>query len=96
MQNNEDWIENLFSPEEAEKIRARSERIEEDMTTVYEVTFIIPRDQAIELCRQYVAMHREEPSIEALEYVGSMLEKIIETLEDTLDYDGINPYEDDD
>lgn len=94
MQNNDDWIENIFTPEEVEKIRASTERIEEDMSTVYEVTFLIPRDQAIELCQQYEAMHHLNPTMESLAYVASMLEAIIETIEDTLDFDGINPYED--
>ena len=90
----DEWL-NIFSKEEMEKIESRAERIEEDMSTVYELTFLVQRDQAIDLCRHYDRMGELlTPSLESLMYVASLLSSLVSTIESALESDGIDPYED--
>jgi hypothetical protein len=90
----DEWL-NIFSKEEMEKIESRAERIEEDMSTVYELTFLVPRDQAIELCRHYDMMEESLiPNMESLVYIASLLNSLVSTIESALEVDGIDPYED--
>jgi len=89
----DDWL-NIFSQEELEQIESRAERIQEDMETMYEITFIVPREQAIDLCRHYAEMHiTADPSVEALIFLASLLSSLVGTIETALDGDGIDPYE---
>jgi hypothetical protein len=90
----DEWL-NIFSKEEMEKIELRAERIEEDMSTVYELTFLVPRDQAIELCKHYDRMGESlTPNMESLMYISSLLTSLVSTIESALEVDGIDPYED--
>jgi hypothetical protein len=90
----DEWL-NIFSKEEMENIETRAERIEEDMSTVYEITFLVPRDQAIDLCRHYDKMGESlTPSMESLMYIASLLTSLVSTIESALEIDGIDPYED--
>ena len=38
-----DWFTEFFNTEEAAKMKARSKRIEEDMSTIYDITLVLPR-----------------------------------------------------
>jgi hypothetical protein len=93
--NDKDWFKELFTAEDAQQIRAKSERIEEDMFTEYEITFVIPRDQAIELCRHYSMLQDDIPNMRSMMYVGSMITALINTIVEAIYDDGIDPFEDD-
>lgn len=89
----DEWL-NIFSKEEMEQIVSRAERIEEDMSTFYEITFIVPREQAIDLCRHYEFMRSSDsPPTDSLAFLASLLISLVSTIEDALDGDGIDPYE---
>ena len=91
----DEWL-NIFSKEEMEQIASRAERIEEDMATMYEITFIVPREQAIELCLHYDKMrYSGAPDLESLSFIASLLISLVSTIENALDADGIDPYEED-
>jgi len=93
---NEDneWFKQLFSQEELEHIQHKTQRIEEDMTTAYEITLLIPREQAIELCRHFDNMRSTEATIESMIFVASLMEAIMDSVESALYDDDVNPYED--
>lgn len=91
-----DWFKEFFSAEEAEHIQARADRIEEDMFTEYEITFVVPREQAIELCRHYALMQDDIPNIRSMMYVGSMISRLMTVIVEAIYDDGINPFDDDD
>lgn len=96
MKNNDnDWFKELFNAEDVQHIQARTERIEEDMFTEYEITFVIPRDQAIELCRHYSMLQDDIPNMRSMMYVGSMITALMNTVVEAIYDDGIDPYEDD-
>lgn len=88
--SNDEWFKSIFDAEDAEKMISKAQRIEEDMSTLYEVTLAIPRDQAIETCKHYYRMQEEEMDLESMYFIGSMVTAMILTLEEALLYDGIN------
>ncbi len=91
---NNEWFKQLFSQEEAEAIQAKAERIEEDMTTMYEITLLIPREQGLDLCGHFNKMRTGNATLRSMVYIASLLEAIMESIETALYDDGINPYED--
>lgn len=92
--NDKEWFKDLFSAEDAQQIQARAERIEEDMFTEYEITFVIPREQAIELCRHYSLMQDDIPNMKSMMYVGSMISALMNVVVEAIYDDGINPFDD--
>ena len=91
-----DWFKMFFQDEEAQLLRARAERIEEDMNTVYELSFMVPREQAIETCNHYYKLNDGNFDIDSLMYMASMINSIIVVMEAALAVDGINPMDEDD
>jgi hypothetical protein len=90
-----DWFTQFFNAEEAANLQARSERIEEDMSTVYDITLVLPREQAIQACQQYYLMISGGNNESATEYIASMLSSLIGVIEIALLSDGIDPEDED-
>jgi hypothetical protein len=87
-----DWTETVFSPEDTESMEAKFKRIEDDMTTIYEMVIIMPRETAIQACRAYARLGTGD--IASFIYCNGMLESLINIMEQALVGDGLNPYED--
>jgi hypothetical protein len=87
-----DWTETVFSPEDTESMEAKFKRIEDDMTTIYEMVIIMPRETAIQACRAYARLGTGD--IASFIYCNGMLESLVNIMEQALVGDGLNPYED--
>jgi hypothetical protein len=87
-----DWTETVFSPEDTESMEAKFKRIEDDMTTIYEMVIIMPRETAIQACRAYAKLGTGD--IASFIYCNGMLESLVNIMEQALLGDGLSPYED--
>lgn len=88
----DDWTETVFSPEDVSAMETRFKRVEDDMTTIYEMVIIMPRETAIQACRSYSKLGTGD--IASFIYCNGMLESLINIMEQALQGDGLNPYED--
>ena len=92
MTEENEWTETVFSPEDTEAMEAKFKRIEDDMTTIYEMVIIMPRETAIQACRAYARLGTGD--LPSFIYCNGMLESLVNIMEEALVKDEINPYED--
>lgn len=85
------WTETVFSAEDAAAMEARFKRVEDDMTVIYEMVIIMPRETAIQACKAYARLGTGH--LPSFMYCNGMLESLISIMEQALETDGINPYE---
>lgn len=90
-----EWASELFTEEELNKIMSAAQRIEEDMTTLYDVTLSIPREEAITLCKKYFEIRDGNFNLDAMEYIASMVSALVLTVMTALEADDIDPLEED-
>jgi hypothetical protein len=92
MSDSEDWIYNIVPASEVQDIKDRMERAYDDENTLFNVVLSAPRSSAISLCKMYASA--EAGDLAAFIGLISFVSSIVTLIEEELENDGINPYQD--
>lgn len=93
MSDSDDWIYDIVPPAQVESMNHQAELIERRMTGGVSIVLSADNQTAVELCQHFTRAMRGEAL--AWVKVTSFLYGIISTLEQHLQEEGINPYEED-
>jgi hypothetical protein len=91
MSDSEDWIYSLVPASEVEDLKNKMERAYDDENTLFNVVLSAPRSSAISLCKMFASA--EEGDMIAFIGLISFVSSIVTLIEQELENDGINPYE---
>jgi rubrerythrin len=90
---NDDWIRDIIPEEDVESINAKAKRIEDDLDTYYELTFVLSREEAIKTCQKYESA--QDGDANSMFHLYAILSGIVASIEFALATDDIDPYEED-
>jgi tyrosyl-tRNA synthetase len=91
MSDEADWIYNIIPPEQADDMNEQMEMIEQRSNSGVTVMLSATDESAVEICRTWQeALHGDSV---AWIKISSFVSGIIETIEEHLNEEGINPYE---
>ena len=86
----DDWIYDIIPAKQVEEIEYRAENLERNLDNGITVVLSATNDSAIRLCKAYSS--GVQGNINAWVHVMGFLESLIETIENHLDDEGIDPY----
>lgn len=88
---NDEWIYNIVPHDQVESIKKSMQRINEDEATLFNIVLCAPRSSAIELCKTFNKAIKG--NFESTVFILNFMHNIVEMIEEELQQEGINPYE---
>ena len=84
------WIYDIIPAKQVEEIESKAKNLQQNLDNGVNVVLSATNDSAIRLCRAYY--DGVQGNINAWVHVMGFLESLIETIENHLDDEGIDPY----
>ena len=85
-----DWIYDIIPAKQVEEIELKAQKLQDNLDNGVNVVLSATNDSAIKLCQAYA--RGIQGNIEAWIHVMGFLETLIDTIEQHLDEEGIDPY----
>ena len=86
----EDWIYDIIPAKQVEEIEMKAENLENNLNNGLNVVLSASNDSAIRLCRAY--WNGTKGNIEAWMHIMGFLDALINTIEEHLEDEGIDPH----
>lgn len=86
----EDWIYDIIPAKQVQEIELKAERLKYDLDNGVNVVLSASNDSAIRLCRAY--FEGTKGNIEAWMHIMGFLNALINTIENHLEDEGIDPH----
>ena len=86
----DDWIYDIIPAKQVEEIEDKAKNLQNNLDNGVNVVLSATNDSAIKLCQAYA--RGIQGNIEAWIHVMGFLETLIDTIEQHLDEEGIDPY----
>ena len=86
----EDWIYDIIPAKQVEEIESKAKKLQQNLDNGVNIVLSATNDSAIRLCRAY--RDGTQGNLDAWMHIMGFLSALIDTVEEHLEEEGIDPY----